>query len=150
MIKRSLLYCLILLKFVKELFVIPTLIPSQYPTLIPSSQPTSYPSGQPSSQPTFQTRTFTASGSMQSFILPINVELIGVDIRGAASGTCSSGHPNTPGYGARVQVKIPVIGGSTLYIFLGTRSGNQPGGGWNGGGKWLQINNRGAWWGWSL
>jgi hypothetical protein len=116
----------------------PTLQPTKQPVGNPTSQPSSQPSGQPSSRPTFTfTRSFTFTGSIQTFMVPSYVTRISVDITGAAAGGVAGGNKK-PGYGARVQATIPITGGTVLNIFVGGKGGAESSdpvsGGWNGGG----------------
>jgi hypothetical protein len=90
--------------------------------------------GQPSPQ------TFGYTGSIQTLEVPADVQYITVDITGAAGGVDAVGG-GAPGFGARVQTTIPVVGGSVLNIFVGGRGqgfypcgGTSFQGGWNGGG----------------
>jgi hypothetical protein len=90
----------------------------------------------------FIVERFTFTGNIQTMVVPLNVKWIDVDIAGAAGGLdASSG--GRPGFGARVQAIIGVVGGSVLNIFVGGRGegsltcnggGSTYQGGWNGGG----------------
>jgi hypothetical protein len=122
----------------------PTSHPSSQPSRRPSSQPTRIPSNQPSLQPTamptFHSYTFSFTGAVQIFVVPLHVQWIRVSVIGATAG---SGPNGSPGFGARVQATLPIWTGpgTVLSIYVGGQGApsNSLGtaiadGGWNGGG----------------
>lgn len=60
------------------------------------------------------TRTFNASNSFQTYIVPAHVRRLQVDCVASRGWT-----NNTPGKGGRVQCELTVIPGQTLYIMVG-------------------------------
>lgn len=72
--------------------------------------------------------TFLYTGSTQTWTVPIGVNLVTVDLMGAAGGT-----PNGAGLGGRVRCNLVVIPGETLQIRVGGL-GVGKAGGYNGGG----------------
>jgi hypothetical protein len=111
----------------------PTMDPTAEPTTAPTADPTEVPTAVPTGS-----QTFSAIGSMQTFIVPAGIFFIAVDATGAqGAGTnntagCNNGHYPPYGMGARVQATIPVIPGELLYIFVGTKSGFNGGGAFHG------------------
>jgi hypothetical protein len=95
-------------------------------------------------------QTSGCTRTVQNVTIPPNVNLLYVDMSGAASGNGGTG---TPGFGARVQSFLCVVPGSVLHIAVGCRGnvclGGQPAtptfipGGYNGGGAGFAgaINN---------
>ena len=87
-----------------------------------------------------QKAEFNFVGHAQTWVVPTNVTLIGVDARGARGG----GNPSAPipqgGKGGRVQTMLAVAPGEMLIIYVGGRGGDLMGpntggpGGFNGGG----------------
>jgi hypothetical protein len=85
------------------------------------------------------TATFGFTGGEQCYTVPNGVTTLYVVAHGANG---SGGTSNKPGgTGARVEGRIPVTAGQTLYVYVGG-SGGTPGGGYNGGGS--GANNRGG------
>jgi Glycine rich protein len=75
-------------------------------------------------------RTFTYTGSAQSFKVPAGVTSITVDAIGAAGAGVAGG------LGGRVRTTIPVTAGQTLTIYVGGKGSTSSGGsrgGFNGG-----------------
>jgi hypothetical protein len=111
----------------------------------PTSQPTNNPSvqsRQPTSMPTIRTYTFSFTGTVQVFMVPLNVRWITVTVIGASAGY--TGSYGTPGHGALVKATIQVGTGfgTVLYIYVGgqgslstTIGTGVVAGGWNGGGN---------------
>jgi hypothetical protein len=62
--------------------------------------------------------TFTYTGAMQSWVVPINTSAIVVDVLGAQGGTYNSSY-GTGGNGGRVQAMVSVTPGQTLYFYVG-------------------------------
>lgn len=82
---------------------------------------------------TLQTRTFTYTGSLQSFVVPATISSITVYMWGAGGGGGYVTHSFTPGSGgagAMIQGTFSVTPGQTLYIIVG------------GGGSFGNVNNQ--------
>lgn len=86
------------------------------------------------------TDTFNYTGSPQSFVVPIGVDSVAVEMYGAAGGRAyfSGSNIGTAGQGGYTQATIPVSAGDTLYFYIGGQGGNATGtvvgsGGYNGG-----------------
>jgi glycine rich protein/type IX secretion system substrate protein/PKD domain-containing protein len=90
--------------------------------------------------------TFAYTGSVQYFVVPSCVDTVLVDVIGAEGGgttgfqSCDATQ-FAGGKGGRVQAKVPVTSGDTLFLYVGGMGtdnyANQAGitaGGWNGGG----------------
>lgn len=85
--------------------------------------------------------TFDYTGSMQTYVVPVGVTSIDVDVMGAEGGHATGdavGWSNGPvdvsgGDGGRVTATLSVTPGETLYIFVGGQ-GSLTAGGFNGGG----------------
>jgi alpha-tubulin suppressor-like RCC1 family protein len=73
--------------------------------------------------------TFDYTGSVQTWVVPADVTLIQVDVKGAQGGSGGG----VGGLGARVQTTLSVTPGNTLYIYVGGAGGSY--GGYNGGGN---------------
>jgi len=82
------------------------------------------------------TVTLGYTGGVQTYVVPVGVNTITVDARGARGGNGSTG---AGGQGGRIKATIPVVPGETLNIYVGGAgfdSGvNTGGGGFNGGGN---------------
>jgi gliding motility-associated-like protein len=63
------------------------------------------------------TNTYSYTGAVQTFVVPITVDSITVDAIGASGGNGENGAFG--GLGGRVQSTIPVTPGETLYIYVG-------------------------------
>jgi hypothetical protein len=88
--------------------------------------------------PALSRKTFSYTGSVQSFKVPANVHQIAVDARGAGGYSC----PGTgPGRGGRVFASIPVTPHSVLKVYVGGSGSN---GGFNGGGSASAHNGAGG------
>ena len=77
-------------------------------------------------------RTFSYTGSMATYTVPIGVTVLTIDAAGAQGGTGATG---VGGLGGRVQTSLAVTPGQVLNIFVGGAGGsmsNTPG--YNGGG----------------
>jgi hypothetical protein len=76
-----------------------------------------------------QSQTFTYSGSIQTFTVPVGVFSLTVDARGAQGGS-SSGQPG--GLGARMLGVVSVTPGQSIQILVGQQgfAGTSGGGGW--------------------
>ncbi len=92
-----------------------------------------------------QTTTFTYTGAVQIYSVPLGVSSIGVDMYGGAGGwPCCSWSSSTSGgpraLGGRVQCTLNVTPSSILYVYVGGQgtdnynSASVGPGGWNGGG----------------
>jgi fibronectin type 3 domain-containing protein len=89
-------------------------------------------SGDVSGTPTtLTTNTYSANGTVRSFVVPAGVLWLQADAIGAQGGTGATG---LGGKGGRVQGAIPVTPGETLYLYVGG-NGSSNIGGWNGGGN---------------
>jgi hypothetical protein len=120
----------------------PTRQPSSRPSKQPTSQPTNQPSSKPSQQPTLQPtsrpsklsgsfRNFTYTGSLQTLIVPTDVNLMYVQVAGAEgviNRACEGASPPLICKGALVRSRFFVTPGTLLYIYVGGQQG------WNGGG----------------
>lgn len=83
------------------------------------------------------------SGTVQTYTVPPNVVLLGIDAIGAAGGMpYTNGTSVTKSLGGRVQCQLTVTPGQILYIFVGGQGGDDGvgfsggsivNGGWNGG-----------------
>lgn len=82
-------------------------------------------------QPLGQTATFNYTGSQQSFVVPNCVYYIDIDAYGAQGHAVGS---TNHGRGGRVQARLTVTPGETIYIYVGGAGVNTTGG-WNGGGN---------------
>lgn len=74
--------------------------------------------------------TFQFTGSMQMCIIPPNVDTVEAEVWGAQGG---ANWVNNDNFGGFVQGKFPVVGGDTLFIYVGGQP-NGLAGGFNGGG----------------
>ena len=64
--------------------------------------------------------SFSFTGNMQNFTVPLWVNSLDIDMAGAAGGSGSAVPANNkPGLGARVVVTITVTPGSVLHILVG-------------------------------
>jgi trimeric autotransporter adhesin len=95
---------------------------------------------------TSATVSFAYTGGAQSWVVPVGVTSISVDLQGAKGGDNdnwpSGGYPSQGGNGGRVQATYGVTAGTTLNIFIGglgvngpTGGGSSAAGGYNGGGS---------------
>lgn len=94
-----------------------------------------------------QTTTFNYTGTPQYFVVPPNITLISLDVRGAEGGHANNltQQPTTAsgGLGGRVQCYLTVNPGDTLWIYVGQQGLGNSGtltcdtadGGYNGGGN---------------
>lgn len=73
-----------------------------------------------------EVEAFAYTGAEQTFEVPVGVNWLTVDVVGASGGGTGAGD------GGRVQARIPVDPGETLYIYVGGVGGAS--GGFNGGG----------------
>jgi hypothetical protein len=76
-------------------------------------------------------RVFSYTGSIQTFLVPADVTSIGIDAAGASGYS-----PVTPANGGRVVTTLTVTPGTTINIYVGGSGalGSGASGGWNGGG----------------
>jgi hypothetical protein len=84
-----------------------------------------------------QTTTFSYTGSVQTYTVPICVTSITVDVKGAkGSDMTYNGQTSNGGKGGRVTCSFPVTPGDVLSIYVGGQGGspNQNSPGYNGGG----------------
>jgi hypothetical protein len=85
------------------------------------------------------TQTFNFTGAPQTFVVPVGVTSLTVDVFGAQGGSNGGG-------GGRVQATIAVIPGETLAIYVGGQGANSStgvaNGGFNGGGNSGNCNPR--------
>jgi len=89
-----------------------------------------------------QTTVFNYTGAMQTYVVPVGVTQISVDVIAAGGGLSmgSGGGTQAAGNGGRVQADLTVVPGTTLNIYVGGAGTNgvppTPGvGGFNGGGN---------------
>lgn len=84
-------------------------------------------------------RTFTYTGSIQSFIVPTSGRY-SLMVAGAQGGSDMFASYNNGGYGARVSGEFRLQGGTTLFLVVGGKGGdgNRAGGG--GGGTFIFQN----------
>jgi hypothetical protein len=75
-------------------------------------------------------QTFSPTGAQQTWLVPSGITLITVDAYGAQGG---ANWVNNTNFGGRVQADVPVIPGSTIYIYVGEQP-SALAGGFNGGG----------------
>ncbi len=87
-----------------------------------------------------QTTTFNYTGGMQTFVVPVGINELTVDMYGAKGGDGGLG-TKIGGYGGRVQTTLTVTPGQTINIFVGGAgldgncvSASPFAGGFNGGG----------------
>ncbi len=85
----------------------------------------------------FCSRSFSYTGSEQTFTVPAGVGALTITATGASGGT-SGVDSGLPGYGATMAATVPVTAGATLYVEVGGAGGDPsygaPGsGGFNGG-----------------
>jgi len=87
-----------------------------------------------------QTTTFNYTGAMQTYVVPVGITELSIDMYGAKGGDGGLG-TKIGGFGGRVQTTITVIPGQTLNIFVGGLGQNGDCvsatpflGGYNGGG----------------
>ena len=102
-------------------------------------------------------KTFSYTGSVQTWTVPTGVSSIEVDGYGGMGGHGSSSWNGRGGFGGRLEATISVTAGDTINIYVGEKGGNtkvaggttyepvynpwtvgDAEGGWNGGGKELQ------------
>lgn len=84
-----------------------------------------------------QTTTFSYTGSVQTYTVPLCATSITVDVKGAkGSNMTYNGQTSNGGKGGRVTCTFPVTPGDVLSIYVGGQGGspNQNSPGYNGGG----------------
>ena len=119
-----------------------TLTPSLYPSRDPTPDPTLIPTPvsapvltpvamAPSAVPITSTVTFSYTGEVQTYVVPMGVTSITVDMAGGAGGNtvCANYCPSSGGLGGRIVTTLSVTGGQTLYVFVGGAGGNSNAGG---------------------
>lgn len=84
--------------------------------------------------PMGQSQTFNFTGNAQTFVVPVCVTSLQVDVRGAQGGTGNSGS-GAGGLGGRVQTTLAVTPGETLFVYVGGTPNPLEAAGWNGGGS---------------
>ena len=108
-------------------------------------------------------KTFSYTGSLQTWTVPDGVSSIEVDGYGGMGGHGSSSWNGRGGFGGRLQATISVTAGNTINIYVGEKGGNtkvaggttyepvhnpwtvgDAEGGWNGGGDPGNTNNGGG------
>ena len=108
-------------------------------------------------------KTFSYTGSLQTWTVPDGVSSIEVDGYGGMGGHGSSSWNGRGGFGGRTQATISVTAGNTINIYVGEKGGNttvaggttyepvhnpwtvgDAEGGWNGGGDPGNTNNGGG------
>jgi hypothetical protein len=88
--------------------------------------------------PTFSSaQNFASTGDVQQYTVPVNVNKIFIDARGAQGAVGATG---LGGRGGRTQGAIDVTPGEVLYVYVGGKGGEYLAssmnlGGWNGGGN---------------
>jgi hypothetical protein len=90
--------------------------------------------------------TFDATGAVQTFTVPVNVNKVFIDAQGAMGGTGIAG---LGGRGGRVQGALSVTPGEVLYVYVGGKGGGsltstQNIGGFNGGGNGSAVGQGGG------
>ncbi len=78
-------------------------------------------------------KSFTYTGSAQSWVVPECATKLTVEAYGAQGGYPKS-NPSLPGKGGKIQAVVPVTPGTTLYVLVGGEASGQSGG-YNGGGN---------------
>ena len=99
--------------------------------------------------------TFTYSGDYYAWTVPSGVTTITVDAYGAQGGksTCTYNTVASGGLGGRVQSRLSVSAGETLYLYVGgqgstaSASDMSTSPGWNGGGRGGVGNASSGYWG---
>ena len=108
-------------------------------------------------------KSFSYTGSLQTWTVPDGVSSIEVDGYGGMGGHGSSSWNGRGGFGGRLQATISVTAGNTINIYVGEKGGNtkvaggttyepvhnpwtvgDAEGGWNGGGDPGNTNNGGG------
>ena len=77
-----------------------------------------------------QTDSFTYTGNMQYFIVPVGIDTVTARVYGAQGG---ANWVNNTNYGGFSAADIPVTAGDTLFLYVGGQPAGITGG-WNGGG----------------
>ena len=108
-------------------------------TVTPISTTTYYAEAVPSAGST-GSQTFSYSGTITNFTVPVGVSSLIVEAKGAQGGTSSS---NAGGLGAYIKGTVTVTPGQVLKVLVGGQgsSGTQGGG---GGGSFVTTNSNGA------
>lgn len=99
--------------------------------------------------------TFTYSGDYYAWTVPSGVTTITVDASGAQGGrsSCTYNTVASGGLGGRVQSRLSVTAGETLYLYVGgqgasaSASSTSISPGWNGGGRGGVGNASSGYWG---
>ncbi|WP_053226063.1 glycine-rich protein [Solirubrobacter soli] len=89
---------------------------------------------------------FTFTGSEQAYTVPGGVTQVTISAIGAAGGMPPAGSGLSGGRGAQVAGVVAVTPGQVLYVHVGG-TGEQPGGGYNGGGAGGVTQQGGMAWG---
>lgn len=76
------------------------------------------------------TTTFSYTGAMQTWTVPVCITSINVECSGAQGGSGYAGNTN---YGGKASATLTVTPGETLYIYVGGKPSGTAAG-WNGGG----------------
>lgn len=79
----------------------------------------------------------SATGALQTYTVPSKAAAVLILAQGASGGAAVVAPSNAPGVGAEVDAEVPVAGGSTLDVLVGSQGsqGNHSGGG--GGGSFV-------------
>jgi glycine rich protein/type IX secretion system substrate protein/Ig-like domain-containing protein len=95
-----------------------------------------------------QGSTYVYTGGSQTYLVPIGVTSVAIDMQGAMGGNDPNNYGHG-GYGGRVQCNLAVTGGQTLVIYVGGvgQNGNNCCGAYGGAGGFNGGGSNNYWWG---